>query len=147
MCNTNSRLCFIDVLTARTTGTICVDFQVFFINFNINIFHLWQYGYCNGRCMHTALCFCSRYTLYAMYTRFKFHLRIYIFTIYRENNLFKATKFRFISIDNLTTPALAFRIFCVHAEQVTCEQCRFITASTTANFDDDVFIIIRVFRQ
>ena len=70
--NTNSRLRFINMLSTCTRRTVCIDFQIFFVDFDVDIFCFWQYRNSYRRRMDTSRRFCIWYTLHTMYATFKF---------------------------------------------------------------------------
>jgi hypothetical protein len=40
---------------------------------------------------------------------------------------------------------LRFGVPHIHAGEIACENRRFVSARTRANFDEDVFVVVRVF--
>jgi len=49
--------------------------------------------------------------------------------------------------NDLHLPAPALGVARVHAEQIACKQCRFVTACAGANFKKDIAIVLGVLRQ
>ena len=97
--------------------------------------------------MYAALCFRCRYALYAMYARFVFQRAVYLFSRYAEDDFFKAARSSFRKTGDGYLPTFHFAIFGVHAEQIACEQCSFVSSRSSPYFHNDVFVVFRVGRD
>ncbi len=61
-----------------------------------------------------------------------------------EHDLLETVTGRLVVVEHLDAPALTLRIARVHAEQISTEQRRLITAGAGANLDDDVAVVIGI---
>src|SRR5690606_5754473 len=91
MSDTHSRICRVNVLSTSTSCTICLKFEVSWINLDVNLFSFRQYRHCSCRCMYATLRFGIRYTLNPVHTAFVFHLSEDLVPAQTEGDLFKST--------------------------------------------------------
>ncbi len=97
--------------------------------------------------MNTSISFSDRNTLNTMGTPFVFHAVIRTLPFNNKGNIFNASLTSLIDIQNFNLPAPALGITAVHAEEFTREKRSLISASTTLNGDDGIFLIHNIFRQ
>ena len=97
--------------------------------------------------MNTPLRFSFRHTLHAVYAAFKLHAPKNTLSAQLKNYFLKPAELRRAGIHYFKAPAAAFSIMLIHAEQYARKQCRFLTASTAADFHNRVLVVIGVGRQ
>src|SRR4030088_2576298 len=97
--------------------------------------------------MNTSIGFSDRNTLNTMGTTLVFHAVIRTLPFNNKGNIFNAALTSLIDIQDFNLPALALGITAVHAEEFTREKRSLISASTTLNGDDGIFLIHNIFRQ
>ena len=75
----------IDALAAVATRTIDIDTEIFWIDFEIMLFRLWENGNCGGTSMDAALRFGNWDALDAMNATFELELAIRLVTRYAKD--------------------------------------------------------------
>lgn len=75
------------------------------------------------------------------------HFAVSTATVNHEDHFLETAEIIHVDVHQLYLPALRIGKTGVHPVQIGSEQCRFISAGRTANFDDNVLIIIRILRQ
>ena len=73
----------VHVLSACAAGTESVPFDFSLVDFHVEFLGFGQYGHRCGRGMYAALCFRSRYALYAMYADSYFSVPYTFFSLLR----------------------------------------------------------------
>ena len=71
MGDTHGAVCCVDRLTAGAGGAKHVNAEIFFLDFNINLFGFWQHRNCGGRGMDATAAFSFRYPLHTVHAAFK----------------------------------------------------------------------------
>ena len=92
--------------------------------------------------MNTALRLGRRYTLHAMAAGLKLETAVHAVTADFGDHLFKTAVLAFVGAHDLHAPATRFGVTAVHAEQVSGEQCRLITARSGADFHKRVTLVV-----
>ncbi|MNM55341.1 hypothetical protein D3C81_664780 [compost metagenome] len=82
-----------------------------------------------------------------MRTTFVLQLTICASAVNHKDNLFKTAQVAFIHVHNIDAPALRIGIPRIHPVQIGGKQSRFVPSGRTANFHDDVLIVVRILRQ
>ena len=152
--DTHGRVGFVNVLPPGAAGAIGVNAQIGRVDLDHGGFVLLgQYGDCASAGVDTALSLGGRHALYAVATRLKLERTINP-VARRTRGVFQADHYLFVATQltlrfahYLGTPAHAFGVTAVHAQQVGCKQGRFVTTCTRANFDEGGACVVRVFGQ
>ena len=97
--------------------------------------------------MDAPLRFGLGHALHAMDARFVLHVRVCALAVQLEDDLLVAADRRVRGVDHLGTPAQAFRVALVHAEEVGGEERRLVAAGPSADLDDHVLLVGGVLRQ
>ena len=90
---------------------------------------------------------CFRDALHAVYAAFILQAGIGASTLDGKADLFITTQFSFIGVDRFKMPTVQIRIHAVHPVQDACKQCGLFAAGAGTDFDDDVFVVVWIFRQ
>ena len=64
-----------------------------------------------------------------------------------ERDFFKAADRSRTCVNDIRSPALTIGITGVHPEQIARKQCRLFSADAAAYFDNDILLVIRIFRK
>ena len=142
------RIGFVDVLAARTGGAERVDAQVGGIEHHIvdivNFRH-----HCDGarRSMHATLRLGGRHALYPMRAGFEFQNRICALSDDARDDLLVAAHLAWAFRNHFHLPALALGESCIHAEQISCKQSRFVSAGSGANLQEHTALVVGVLGQ
>ena len=83
--------------------------------------------------------------LNAMNARFKLEARIRSFTFDAEGNFFVTADSGFVSGNDLGFVLVNICILQVHPQQIAHKKAGFVATGSSANFDDNVSLIARVF--
>src|SRR5713101_3568428 len=125
-----------------------IDADIAFFNLNFDILvSLWQHNHLGGGRMDASICFGDGDTLDTMGPAFVFHATVDILPPDDERHVFNSALFRLISVKYLDFPTSSIGIAAIHAIQFACEKCGLITASSTLNRDDSIFLIHFIFGQ
>ncbi|MGF6370211.1 hypothetical protein OKW40_002961 [Paraburkholderia sp. RAU6.4a] len=99
------------------------------------------------RGMDAALRFGGRHALHAMPARLELQLRIRGIAGNSHDHFAIAPEVRFARRHHLDLPAVALGIAQIHAQQIAREQRGFVAAGARADFEENVALVVRVFRQ
>ena len=125
----------VDVLPARTRRAIHVDAQVGrFVDLDIHILRLRQHSNRRGGGVDAPTAFGGGHTLDAVDAAFELHPREHTGAGDRRHDFLETANIGGVGGDHFDLPPLLLGIFGIHAEQVACEQCRFVPASACADF-------------
>ena len=138
---------FIDVLTAGAGSAVHVDFQILFINLQIDFLGFGQNGDRRRGRMHAPRRFRFRHALDTVNARFEFQPFKHVAPRDAGGRLLIPADTGIVDGQHFKFPALRRRIMFVHTEQFGGEQSRFLPARTGANFQNRVLFINGVFRQ
>ena len=147
MRQSNRRRRLIDVLTTRTGGAVYIDTQVFTAHLDIHILCFRQDSHRDRRRMYTPLALRLRNTLHAVYATLEFQDGVRILPFDGAGDFLEPTQIRLIRIRDLRLPALALCKFQVHFKKIRRKESRFLAARTRADFQDDIFPVIRILRD
>ena len=100
-----------------------------------------------GRGVDAALRFGGRHALHAVAAGLELELRIGALADDARDDFLVAAHLARAFRHDLDLPALALGVARVHAEQVAGEQRRFVAAGAGADFEEDVALVVGVFRQ
>ena len=87
------------------------------------------------------------HALHAVDAALEFETRIRALALDHEADLLKAAKLGLIGTDALGLEALCRRVHRIHSIEHRGKQRGFFAARPLPNFDDDVLVVVRVFRQ
>ena len=134
-------------LTTVSGCTEYIEFTVVHIDLNVYIFCLWHDSNGNGGCMDTSARLCFRNTLYTMYTTLVFQQRICALTSDHEADIFHTANTDLLNVHCLHFPAFGFCVMYIHTIDLCCEQSSLVSTCACTDLNDNIFIIIRVFRK
>ena len=97
--------------------------------------------------MDTPAALCFRNALNPVNSAFIFQSGISSLTCYHEYALFESSDSVFVQRDHLCLPSSAVRIMNIHTVDLSRKKRRFITACACPDLNDNVLIIIRIFRE
>ena len=128
----------VDVLSARARGTIDIDAQVFFVDFDIDIFHFRQDGDGRGRSVDATHLLGRRHALDAMHAGLEAELAIDIQPADFVRSVLEPAlrSARFIELGPL--PALILGIFLIHHGKLFGKESGLFSAGARADFHDDL---------
>ena len=138
---------FVDVLTARARRAVNVDFQIFFIDFQVDFLGFGQNGDRRGGRVNAPRRFRFGNALDTVNTRFKFQLFKHGFARNGGGRFFVAAQPRIVDGKSFKFPPLFGGIVFVHAEQFGGKQSGFFAARPRADFQNRVFFVNGVFGQ
>src|SRR5690554_5431972 len=113
-------------------------------------FHFFSFRkHCHGgrRRVNTPSCFGGGNSLHPVYSAFELEARVGTFSFNHKDDLFKATKFRSVSTQDVDLPTLFFSIARIHSKKRTSKEGGFVAARPGPDLNNDVLLIIGVFRQ
>src|SRR6185312_869692 len=96
------------------------------------------------RGMNTALCFGCRNSLHSMNTALKTKLRVDFLSRNKSDDLFVSTGCTLAQGKRFHFPANGFSITRVHAIEVRCKKRSLFPSFPTADFQDGVFLVVRI---
>src|SRR3569832_1917709 len=148
MGNADRGVGLVDVLAAGARRTEGVDAQVGRVDVDFaDLVGFRHHGDGAGRGVVVSLCFGFRNAMHAMAARFELQPRVGALPNDAEDYLLVAPDFAGVFRHDLNLPALALGIARVHAQQVAGEQRRLVTARAGADFQEDVALVVGIFRQ
>ena len=147
MGDTHSAIGGVNALTAVATRAININPQVVRVDFDVGFFGFRQNRHGDGASMNPTLTLGRGHTLDAMNPRFELQSTIRCVTNNFKNNFFIATGIVGTFAEKLGFEAVIFAESQIHAHQFSSEQTSLVATSAGADFDDGVFIIVRIFRQ
>src|SRR6516164_7898708 len=95
--------------------------------------------------MHAALLFGRGNALYAVHATFVLHLGIDALAFDDGDDFLQAADRRLRRRQHFDLPALGFGVAVVHAEHFVGEERGFVAAGAGADFEDNVFLVVRIF--
>jgi len=143
----DGRLVLLHVLAARAGRAVGVNLQVARIDLDVHLVHLGQHSDSGRRGVDAALALGDWHTLHAVHAAFVLQARKRPVAAHLEHDLLVAAHASFVRAEHFDLPALLLGVARIHAEQVAGEDARLVAARPSANLDDDVFGVARVFRQ
>ena len=139
-------ICRIDTLSSVAGGTIDINPQIIRINVDLHLFCLGKDSYSNCGGMNPPLGFSNGNSLHAMYTTFVFQDAVCTLTFYKGDDFLESTHATCrIAAYNIYLPSAHFCILGVHAEKISHEEPRLITAGSCPDFEKHILVIVRVF--
>ena len=147
MRNANCALGLVDVLTARTAGTIGVDPEVVHIDLNIHILGFRKHRNGSRTGLDPALCFRLRHTLHAVYAAFELHAGIDSLSCKAENCFLHSAALGLVYVNKLIFEAMTLRIPLVHSEQHSSEKRSLISAGPCPDLHDNISVIVLILGQ
>src|SRR4051812_29439483 len=96
--------------------------------------------------MNTSLAFCTRHTLDSVNASFKLELFVHIFTTQAKHYFFKSTNIAWALANKFSFKTMALSPPNIHSVQVGSEQARFVATGRSADFNNDITVIIRILR-
>src|SRR5688500_5955173 len=146
MRDAHSRVGRVDALAAGTARAERVDAQIFGIDLDVDLFGLRKYRDGHRRSMDAALRLGCRDALHAMDAALVLQLAVRAAALDGGDDFLDAADIAFARRHQLDSPALLFREFAVHAKELVREERGFFAAGTRADFEHDVFLVVRVLR-
>ena len=147
MGDADGRVRRVDALAAGTARAECVDAEILCINLHVHFFGFRQHGDGDGRGVNAAARFGGGHALHAMDAAFVFHLAVDAAPFDVGDDFFDAADAVVVGRHHLNAPALFFGELAVHPEQLIREERRLVAAGSGADFEDDVFLIVRILRD
>ena len=147
MCQSHSRVCCIDTLSAVSGCTEHIEFTVIHIQMEIDFLCFRHNSNCTGRGMDTSAGFCFRNSLHTMYTTFIFQSGISTCTCDHKCYFLKSADSVLIETHHFCFPAAGFCIFHIHTVNLCCKKGSFIPTCTCTDLHNNVLVIIRIFRK
>ena len=143
--DTNGCCDLVDVLSTRTRCVVDINPKVFWINVVLDFFDFWHDQNCSSRSMDTTLAFCHWNPLHPVGSRFILEFRINRLTRDHGYDFFDPTNAIVRSFHDFKAPALDFRVFLVHLQEVASKQLGFVSSSCSTDFQDNVLVIVWIF--
>src|SRR6266849_1880664 len=139
----------VDVLAARARGAVGVDSKIRgIIQYDVtDCARLGQDGHRAGRSVDPALGLGRRHSLDAMAAGFEFEPGVRALPDDAGDDLLVAADVSRGFGYHLHLPTLALRVARIHAEQVTCEERRFVSSGSGTDLEEDVALIVWILRQ
>ena len=147
MCQTYRRVCSVDALTTVSRCTEYIEFAVIHIQMEVDFFCFRHDCNGTGGSMDTSAGFCFRNSLYTVHTTLIFQTGICSLSLNHKSNFLKSTDSVLIETHHLSLPTARFCVFHIHTINFCCKQCRFISAGTGTDLNDNVLAVIRVLRK
>src|SRR5699024_2001909 len=97
--------------------------------------------------MDTAAGLSFRYSLHTVRAIFVLQPGIGTAPLYHEADLLVTAVVARVRFHHFSLPAVIFCVAGIHSEQIACKYLGLISARSTSYFDDDVFVIIWIFRK
>ena len=141
------RFRLVDVLPAGAARAHRIDLEVRLGDFEVDFLRLRHHGDGGGGRVDASLRLGRRNALHAMNAAFIFEPGEGAAPDDLGDDLLVAARRALAHRKHLDLPALAFRIFQVHAEKVAREQRGFVAARSRANFENDIALVGGVLRQ
>ena len=127
---------------------IGVDLQIARIDLDVDLLvDLRQNRDRGGAGVDAALRFGQRHALHAVDARLVFEVLVRIVALYCKNDFLIAACIARALGDEFDAHALRFSETHVHARQISGKNRRFVAAGAGANFDEHVFVVVRIFRD
>ncbi len=146
MGHADGRLGLVDMLPAGAGGPEQVDAQFTRVDLDLDIIRFRQDRNRAGRGMNPALRFGFRYPLHPVGAAFELEPRVNPVTTDHGDDLLETAAVGFGSRHQLDLPAVGVGVAAVHPEQVGGEQRRLLPAGTGADFQDDILVVVGIFR-
>src|SRR5216683_2262690 len=138
----------VDVLAAGARGAVGVDSKIRGIQYDVtDCARLGQHRYRASRRVNAALGLGSRDSLDAMAAGFEFEPGVRALPDDAGDDLLVAADVSRGFGYHLHLPTLALRVARIHAEQVTCEERRFVSSGSGTDLEEDVALIVWILRQ
>src|SRR5712664_254730 len=138
----------VDVLAARARGAVGVDSKIRGIQYDVtDCARLGQHRYRASRRVDAALGLSSRDSLNAVAAGFEFEPGVRALPDDAGDDLLVAADVSRGFGYHLHLPTLALRVARIHAEQVTCEERRFVSSGSGTDLEEDVALIVWILRQ
>src|ERR1700719_1400484 len=134
-------------LAAGTGGTEGVDSQVLGFDFDVDIVGFRKHGHGCGGSVNAALLLGGGNALHAVHATFVFQFRIHFVALNGGDDFLDSALRRRRAFEDFDLPALRFGVARIHAIEVASEDASFIAAGAGADFDDDAFFVVGIFRQ
>src|SRR6266853_2771225 len=148
MRDSHGGVCLVDVLAARARGAVGVDSKIRGIQYDVaDCARLGQHRYRASRRVNAALGLRSRDSLDAMAAGFEFEPGVRALPDDAGDDLLVAADVSRGFGYHLHLPTLALRVARIHAEQVTCEERRFVSSGSGTDLEEDVALIVWILRQ
>ena len=112
---------------------------------NFNIFSFGQHRHRNRRSMDSTLSLGGRYALDTMGATFKLQSAISPFAMHHGDDFFQTANTRGMMVHDFHFPISVLRKPAVHAIKVAGEQGCLLSTGAGPDFENNVFLIIRVF--
>ena len=135
------------MLAACAGSAVDLHLNVFGPEVDIDLLHLRQHRDRRGRGVHAPAGLRLRHALDAVDAGFELESRIRPIAIDHEVGLFHAAELRVVVVEQLHAVPPLFRIHRIHAVEVCGKKRALLPAHAAANFNDDVFVVVRVARQ
>ena len=137
----------VDGLTAGAASAKNLRLDIAHIQLHIDLIHLGEHGDGGGAGVDAPLALRCRHSLHAMHAALVFEAAEGALALDLEGDVLEDAVALLVDIEHLDLPFVGFGIARVQAHQVAGEDASFIAASASANLDDDIFIVARVFWQ
>ena len=121
-----------------------IDAQILWLNFDVDFVGFRQNRDGGRGSMDAALLLGGGHTLDAMDAAFILQLGIDFVALNRGDDFFHATERGWRAFQHFDFPALRFRVTRIHAEKFSSEERGLIAACSGANFQQNVFLVVRI---
>ena len=135
------------MLAARAGSAVDLHFDVLGPEVDIDLLHLRQHRNRRGRGVHAPAGLGFRHALDAVDAGFKLESRVRPVTADDKVSFLYAAQLCVVVVQKLHAIAALFRVHRIHAVEVGGEQRALLPAHAAANFNDDIFVVVRVARQ
>jgi len=135
--------CFVDVLSACTAASVGIDTEIFFVDFNIEVFFNIRHniqGYEGG--LAFSLCIEGGDAHEAVYSFFGLQVAVSVFAVYLEGNGFDSGFVSVEVIEDFQGKALAFRPSGIHTVKHAAPVAAFCSACACVEFEDSAVFIV-----
>ena len=147
MSDAHSAVGGVHTLAARPTGAVNVDAKIVGINLDFHIFGFWQDSDGGGGGVDATLRFGFGHALHPVDARFVFEATISALAPHLKDDFLVAADATLVAGQHLIFPAAVLGVVDDHAKQVCGEEPCFVAPGPGPNFDDDIFLIARIFRK
>ena len=135
------------MLAACAGSAVDLHFDILGPEVDIDLLHLWQHRDGRGRGVHAPAGLRLRHALDAVDAGFELEARIRPIAADDKVSFLNTAQLRIVVVEQLHAIAALFRVHRIHAVEVRGEQRTLLSTHAAANFNDDIFVVVRVARQ
>lgn len=143
----HGRARLVDVLATCTGSAVDLHFDILGPEVDVDLLHLRQHRDRRGRGVHAPAGFGLRHALDAVDAGFELEARVRAIAADDKVSFLNTAQLRIVVVEQLHAVPPLFRVHRIHAVEVCGKKRALLPAHAAANFNDDVFVVVRVARQ